>query len=90
MDALDDLEDDAKTGSYNPFLLKFSASSLSEERKKEILNYGKGALNITVAEMGTTYELLELYRYKTILDNIIYLGLKASAESVLSGKKDKK
>ena len=58
--------------------------------KKEILDYGKGTLNITVAEMGATYELLELNRYKTILDNIIYLGLKSSADSVLSGAKDKK
>ena len=90
LDALDDLEDDLKTGSYNPFLLKFSVDNLSEEEIKEILDYGKGTLNITVAEMGTTYELLELYRYKTILDNIIYLGLKASADSVLSGEKDKK
>ena len=90
LDALDDLEDDAKTGSYNPFLLKFSVGSLSEKMKKEILDYGKGTLNITVAEMGATYELLELNRYKTILDNIIYLGLKSSADSVLSGAKDKK
>lgn len=90
LDALDDLEDDAKTGSYNPFLLKFQVSVLDEHQKKQILDYGKGALNITVAEMGSTYELLELYRYKSILDNIIYLGLKASADSVLSGEKDKK
>lgn len=90
LDALDDLEDDAKTGSYNPFLLKFDVDALDEAKKKEIVDYGRGALNITVAEMGTTYELLELYRYKTILDNIIYLGLKSSADSVLSGEKDKK
>ena len=67
LDALDDLEDDLKAGSYNPFLLKFSVDNLSEEEIKEILDYGKGTLNITVAEMGTTYELLELYRYKTCL-----------------------
>ena len=84
------MEDDAKTASYNPFLLKFDVDALDEAKKKEIVDYGRGALNITVAEMGTTYELLELYRYKTILDNIIYLGLKSSADRVLSGEKDKK
>lgn len=90
LDALDDLEDDAKTGSYNPYLLKFQVTVLDEKKKKEILDYGKGTLNVTVAEMGTTFELLELHRYKTILDNIIYLGLKASAEQVLSGENHKK
>ena len=90
LDALDDLDADAKTGSYNPFLLKFDVRCLDEEKKKEILDYGKGTLNITAAEMATTYELLKLHRYKTILDNIIYLGLKASADHVLSGEKNKK
>ena len=87
LDALDDLKDDAKTKNYNPFLMKFDAYNLTEEKEKEILEYGKGALNVTVAELANAYELLNLYRYKSILDNIIYLGLKNSAETVLSAEK---
>lgn len=87
LDALDDLKKDAKTKNYNPFLIKFDAYNLTEEKKEEIIEYGKGALNITVAELAKAYELLNLYRYKTILDNIIYLGFKKSAENVLSAEK---
>lgn len=87
LDALDDLKDDAKTKNYNPFLIKFDAYNLTEEKEKEILEYGKGTLNVTVAELANAYELLNLYRYKSILDNIIYLGLKNSAETVLSVEK---
>jgi len=83
LDALDDLSDDAKSKNYNPFLMKFDAYNLNEEKKKEILEYGKGTLNITVAELARAYELLNLYRYKTILDNIIYLGLKNSANEII-------
>ena len=43
-------------------------------------------LNVTVAELGVTYELLELKRYKPILDNILYLGLPNSAEEVFRKK----
>ena len=40
--------------------------------------------------MAAAYELLSLYRFKPILDNIIYLGLPASMEQVLAGKNSKK
>ncbi len=85
MDALDDLSDDAKTGNFNPFLIRLGDISLDEEQLAEIRKYGRGVLNVTVAELGSTYELLELQRYKMILDNIIYLGLPHVASEVLSG-----
>ncbi len=91
MDALDDLESDRKSGGYNPFLLRLGESSPTDEQLKEIRQYGKGVLNVTVAEMGVTYELLDWKRYKSILDNIIYLGLPNSVAEMLrrKGKKDK-
>lgn len=91
MDALDDLENDAKHHSYNPFLERWEITALEgldEAKKAEIIAYGRGVLNITVAELGVTYELLELKRYKTILDNIIYLGLPNSAEEIFRKKAD--
>ena len=88
MDALDDLEDDARRHSYNPFLERWGISGAlpSEAQKAEISSYGRGVLNITVAELGAAYELLELKRYKPILDNIIYLGLPASAGEIFRKK----
>ena len=79
LDALDDLEEDFKRKGYNPFLQKFSVTDLTEEKKREIIDYGMGVLNINVAELAAAYELLGLKRYQNTLENIIYLGLKASA-----------
>lgn len=88
MDALDDLEDDAKRRCYNPFLERWDVGPQGpdDRQKTEIIAYGRGMLNVTVAELGVTYELLELKRYKPILDNILYLGLPNSAEEVFRKK----
>ena len=75
-DALDDLPDDSRTGSYNPYLAKFGCPHPSEEQLREIDSYAAEMINITVAQLAAAYELLELKRFKPILDNIIYLGFK--------------
>ena len=69
---MDDLSQDRKSGGYNPFLAKFKEEKKSD---KEIQEYAKGVINLTVGEIAPAYELLDLKRYKPILDNIIYLGL---------------
>lgn len=71
-DALDDLEKDQKRRGYNPFLQKFSDTAHS---LRDIREYAQQVLNLTIGELAPAYELLELKRYKSILDNIIYLGL---------------
>lgn len=91
IDALDDLEDDLKENGFNPFLQRFSVTApLSEEKRLEIQQYGREMLNITGAEMAAAYELLELKRFKNILDNIIYLGLQESMERVFTRWNKKK
>lgn len=76
MDAVDDLEDDLKSGSYNAFILEHHLTKQSD--LSGIRAQTGAALNQTAAELAKTYELLELKRYKSILDNIVYLGLKNS------------
>lgn len=76
IDALDDLEADIKNNSFNPFLKKYNMSEYTKDDIDTIMNDGKNILNIVVAEMTLAYELLDIYRYKSILDNIFYLGLK--------------
>ena len=83
MDALDDLESDWKRKNYNPFLKRLGTDSPGEEDFRRLRGQGRGFLNITVAEMAAAYELLEWKRYKSILDNIIYLGLPKSAADML-------
>ena len=49
----------------------------------KIREYAAGAVNLTVGEIAAAYELLNIKRYKTILDNLIYLGLHSSLKSVI-------
>lgn len=87
-DALDDIDDDIKHKSYNPFLRKLDTmeKGTSLEQLKE---YAKGVLNITIAEIAPAYELLELKRYKPILDNVVYLGLHDTINTILTKKNQK-
>ena len=88
-DALDDLPQDKKSGGYNPFLVKCKEEKMSDE---EIQEYAKSVINLTVGEIAPAYELLDLKRYKSILDNIIYLGLHDEIRTICNkcGEKEKK
>lgn len=75
-DALDDLEDDRKKGNYNPFIFGGEDSQ----------NGAKAALFMTAAELGDDIELLELDRYREIVENIICLGLRSEVERIINKK----
>ena len=63
---------------------------LPPEKREEVRDYGRELLNITGAEMAAAYELLELKRFKGILDNIVYLGLQQSIDRVFNRAGGKK
>lgn len=87
-DALDDIDDDIKNKGYNPFVKRYEKESLTLD---EIKKRAVGTLNLTVGEIPPAYELLELKRYKEILDNIIYLGFHNEMNFIMNrkGKKEK-
>ncbi len=66
LDATVDLPEDKKSGSYN--VLK----NIDEPDVKERI---KGQLYFCINEAAKAFELLDIKKYKTILGNIIYLGL---------------
>lgn len=74
LDAYCDLEDDIKSGSYN--VLKFK----SLENVKE---YISAQIYFCINEAAKAFELLDIKKYKTILGNIIYLGLEDTAKKEL-------
>lgn len=85
MDALDDLEEDEKNGSYNPFLVRAGAGeSITELKNEAVLS-----LNLTIGEIGKTFDLLKLFRYEGILENIVYMGLKSTTENVCEKRQEK-
>ena len=82
-DAMDDLEKDRKIGSFNPFL---SATEASES----VLEDATHSLYLTIGEIGATFDLLELYHFQPILDNIIHLGLKATVDELRIPRKQRR
>lgn len=91
VDAIDDLDDDRKTGSFNPLLNWMKAEAAgADEPEQELKKYAEGLINVTHGEMTLAYELVELHRYKTILDNILYLGLPSVKNQVLSDGRKKR
>ena len=76
LDAAVDLEDDIKLGRYNPFINMFKKGEYSTD-------FVAGQLNICVGEAAKAYELLDIKKFKNILDNIIYLGLEDTLKKEL-------
>lgn len=66
LDAAVDLEEDKKLGRYNP---------LSDLTNEEAKNNVAPQLNICIAEAIKAYELIEIRKFKNIIDNLLYLGL---------------
>lgn len=76
LDAYEDREKDKKQKNFNPFLL---AEQPPEE--EEI----KNALLFTLSDIANSCCLLDIRKNKSILDNIIYLGLQESMDRVFCG-----
>lgn len=83
-DAFDDIEDDLKHGNFNPFILKYNLTKKSS--LKEAYDYAKEALYLTSSEIQKAYDLLDMHYFKTITDNIVYLGLNFTVDEILSKK----
>lgn len=80
-DAFCDMENDRKTGSYNPFLA--SEYEDFEKYRKKIGEQLEVSLTFTLENISSSFELLEVNKNKTLLEHIIYAGLKAKQASIL-------
>lgn len=86
-DAADDLADDIKKSNFNPIINEFSLSGQPDEKdSRKICDYITQSINLTLGELANCYTLLDLHKYKPILDNIIYLGLKNSLSMIINEK----
>ena len=86
-DALDDLEDDQKKGGYNPFLLSSESIDSAPSDLSQIRKDASGTMNLTLAEIEKTYNLLSVKQFQPILDNILYLGLRSVQQQILTRTK---
>ncbi|MBQ9931228.1 MAG: hypothetical protein IJO79_02660 [Firmicutes bacterium] len=86
MDALDDLEKDHASGSYNPLLLRFAFDSAKEDMgafRDRICEPMKDILFFCLAELSRNFAEIPLKHNKEILENIIYFGLRYKTEELL-------
>ncbi len=86
IDALDDLDKDRESGSYNPLLLRFTGEKpdeTPEEFRKRIEEPMEKLLLFCLSELAENFEKLELKKNRDILENIIYLGLRHKTEEIL-------
>ncbi len=81
LDAFDDLEEDKKKNRFNPYLM----CELPPDKETVHEN-----LTLALSSISSSYELIDLKINKSILDNIIYLGLKTKLDNVLDKKGERK
>jgi hypothetical protein len=91
IDAYDDAEDDLRRGSYNPLVLCYGygqaenegeSATLFRERIAERVRFSAMLYLSEIAEIAA---LLPIRKNKTILENIIYMGLLRRTEEIVGG-----
>ncbi len=85
IDATDDIEDNLKTGAYNPLIYRFdhADSESAEEFRKRIEGDLKFNLYHYLAMIGNCLDTLEIKKNKGIIENVIYFGLNRKTEEVI-------
>lgn len=90
IDALDDLEKDARKKNYNPLLSYFgdytNVKDFTQTHEKDLEYIFYSVLN----QIATDYNDLNLNMYRCVLDNVIYFGIREKTEQILSKYKEKK
>ena len=78
VDARDDLDEDRKSGNYNPILLRWNGESKDAELE--------ATLNHSIALMRSAAVLLGFGRQTELIENVLHYGLPAVQKAVLSGQ----
>ena len=89
LDAADDIQKDIKKGAFNPLISK---NNFSEEEIFKIKEQAELSLNICISDACDTFLKLKLHHFDSIIENIIFLGLKNTQSAVLhsTSKKERK
>ena len=81
MDAWEDIEQDIKSGSYNPLLPIFKEKSLAEFNAT-----CRSYMNMIMAECASRFERLPLFEDAEILRNILYAGVFTKYEMISASR----
>lgn len=83
MDACDDMAEDYQKGLYNPIVSGYGfQGEYTDELRERITVLLYNSLSLLAEE----YEKLKIKKNKPVLDNIIYLGIRAKCDQITKGK----
>lgn len=80
IDAWDDLADDCKKGRYNPLDARFGGNAVGERE------YVETTITHSMRLIHSAVNLLELGPWQSVIENVLYIGLPAVQQAVLTGK----
>ncbi len=80
-DALDDMDSDLKSGNYNVLNVVYSYNGVADQNIKECI---KQSLYLTLGAVAAEYEKLPKFKNKDVLDNIIYIGIRAKTDALIN------
>ena len=83
LDAVNDMEKDYKSGSYNPLLTGMGDVDISEYRKKTAIEQ-EISLTFTLENIASSFELLKVYKNQELLYKMIYDSLRIKQKNILS------
>ncbi|MCQ1528451.1 DUF5685 family protein [Lutispora saccharofermentans] len=90
IDAYDDIEKDVKKNNYNPLLLQYEYKNgdigAFKDKIKEDIKFN---LIHTLTQAASAFELLDMNN-RSIIENVIYLGMDKKTKSILEGRSCKK
>lgn len=90
IDAYDDLDEDIRQRSYNPFIFGFAyAGEDIDTFRQRIKPEVEFLLTHTLSQVGASFDLLGVTMNLGILENIIYLGMLQQTEKVLNQRRTK-
>lgn len=81
VDACDDMDDDLKSGAYNPLNIAYDYDGKPNDELKDKI---KNSIYLTLSFVACEYEKLPKFKNKEILDNIIYLGIRAKTDMAIN------
>lgn len=86
IDATDDFDKDKASNSFNPIKNKFEGIeySLNDEQVKKYCN---GLLNQTMANLISAYNLMDIGKFKSIIEHIINVGMPEVQRKVIFDRK---
>ena len=85
LDAVDDVEKDAKKRRYNPLLLNYGECTNKQDYLAENMDELSFLLNSTYNKMVGCYNRMNIVLFEGVLSNTVYLGIKMQMERLLKG-----